>query len=171
MNNTARRGLEPVIIDVEASGFDPKGYPIEIGLALTSGERYSSLILPVEEWTHWDLNAEKIHHIKRDTLLSHGKPVREVSEKLNLILHGKTAYTDGWVVDKPWIDKLFFQAAMAMQFHVSPLEMILSEQQMEQWHTVKEALIKKVNPDRHRASSDAWIVQQTYIKTALAFAK
>ena len=32
----------PAIIDIEASGFGPDGYPIEIGVALSSGQTGSS---------------------------------------------------------------------------------------------------------------------------------
>ena len=43
----------PLIIDVEASGFGPLSYPIEVGLALSAGEKYCSLILPAADWTHY----------------------------------------------------------------------------------------------------------------------
>jgi len=60
--------FRPFIIDVEASGFGPMSYPIEIGIAMESGKRYSILILPADEWTYWDEEAEKVHLITRDTL-------------------------------------------------------------------------------------------------------
>jgi hypothetical protein len=34
-------------------------------------------------------------------------------------------YTDGWVVDKPWLTTLFYAAGVDMKFTVSSLEMIL----------------------------------------------
>ena len=34
----------PLIIDVEASGFGPTSYPIEIGLALDDGHKYCILV-------------------------------------------------------------------------------------------------------------------------------
>jgi hypothetical protein len=40
----------PAIIDIEASGFGPDGYPIEIGVALSSGQTFCALILPEPEW-------------------------------------------------------------------------------------------------------------------------
>ena len=46
----------PLIIDVEASGFGSKSYPIEIGVALNDGQRFCTLILPAPNWTHWDNN-------------------------------------------------------------------------------------------------------------------
>jgi len=81
------------------------------------------------------------------------------------LLAGKTLYSDGWVVDKPWLLKLFYAAKKPMNFYISPLEMILSEQQMEKWHATKDHLIEKSQLTRHRASNDAWIIQKTYEKT------
>ena len=74
-------------------------------------------------------------------------------------------FTDGWVVDKPWLTKLFHTAKIPMRFHVSPLEMILSESQMARWHETKNKIVTEHDVKRHRASNDAWVVQQTYKKT------
>jgi hypothetical protein len=166
VTQTRNHLLEPIIIDIEASGFDPMSYPIEVGLALASGKRFSSLVLPLKQWTHWDAEAEKLHKINQQTLLSHGKPIQQVAENLNKLLAGETVYSDGWVVDKPWLDLLFFEAGLKMDFYLSPIELILSEPQMEIWHTVKTEMLEQSDKVRHRACSDAWIIQQTYIKTA-----
>lgn len=155
----------PIVIDVEASGFDPESYPIEVGVALEDGTRYSTLIKPVDTWKHWDSTAESLHHIQHQTLRRHGRSVQDVAIRLNELLHEKTVYSDGWVVDKPWIDSLFYQAGMSRSFFISPLEMILNEGQMERWHEIKNKMIKESNPERHRASCDAWIIQQTYVYT------
>ena len=160
-----KKGFVPIVIDVEASGFDPMSYPIEVGVAFENGSRFSTLIKPVDEWQHWDSTAEKLHYIQRDTLIHHGKSVLEVALKLNSLLDKETVYSDGWVVDKPWLDSLFFQAGVNRSFFISPLEMILCEEQMERWHEVKNKMIAELNPERHRASCDAWIIQQTYVHT------
>jgi len=88
-----------------------------------------------------------------------------VAGNLNSLLEGKTLYTDGWVVDKPWLTTLFHKAQIRMNFSVSPLEMILSEQQMERWHDTKNRILAEVIQRRHRASFDAWIIQETYKRT------
>ena len=88
-----------------------------------------------------------------------------VAANLNELLEGKTLYTDGWVVDKPWLTTLFHKARTRMKFRVSPLEMILSEQQMERWHDTKSRILAEIMKRRHRASFDAWIVQETYKRT------
>ena len=116
----------PIIIDVEASGFGPFSYPVEIGVAMNDGEKYCTLILPAPDWTHWDNAAEQIHHISRNTLHDYGKPMEQVAMELNLLLQGKTVYTDGWVVDKPWILKLFDDCGLISEFYTNSLELILS---------------------------------------------
>lgn len=160
-----RRPETPIIIDIEASGFGGSSYPIEVGIALDDGAKYCSLILPAPDWNHWDPDAEKVHRIARDILETYGKPAVEVAATLNELLRGKTLYTDAWVVDKPWLTTLFEQARASMQFSVSPLELILNEPQMERWHETKGRILAEVKQQRHRASFDAWLVQQTYKRT------
>jgi len=155
----------PNIIDIEASGFGPQGYPIEIGFVLSGGRRFCSLIKPLADWTHWSEDAAQVHKIDRETLYVHGREVRDVCEEMNTLLKGSTLYSDGWVVDKPWIDKLFFGARMPMRFFVSPLELILNERQMERWQLTRDRIVRESNLARHRASNDAWIIQETYIQS------
>jgi len=156
----------PYIIDVEASGFGGTSYPIEIGVALDGGRRYCALIKPAPGWTHWSEQAESVHGISRQQLASFGKPVAEVATQLNALLAGMTLYTDGWVVDKPWLITLFHEARQSMQFHVSPLDLILTEAQMEAWHATKKRVARDTDLTRHRASHDAWLIQETYRQTA-----
>lgn len=156
---------KPSIVDVEASGFGSESYPIEVGVVTASGEKYCTLIKPLDSWTHWDARAQDVHHISRQTLRDHGKPVYEVAEQLNNLLAGSVLYSDGWVVDKPWLTTLFYAAGKSMRFSVSPLEMILSEAQMAVWHLTKEHILQELKLPRHRASNDAWVVQETYRRT------
>ncbi len=159
------RLLHPFIIDVEASGFGPAGYPIEVGLALEKGSRYCRLIVPAEDWTHWDEKAEATHGIRREILFKNGIPPDQAAAELNDLLGESVVYTDGWVVDKPWINRLFDAAGIRRLFGISPLERILSEEQMDIWHATKDHLIQTLNTTRHRASNDAFIIQETYIQT------
>jgi hypothetical protein len=157
--------FRPFIIDIEASGLGSNSYPIEIGVALESGMRYSTLIKPAGDWTHWDDNAEKTHGITRDILDRHGRPIKEVAAKLNDLLEKRFVYSDGWVVDKPWVTQLFAAARLPQFFTVSAIETILSEAQMAIWHEVKNEFMQKNHLQRHRASIDAFIIQETYVKT------
>ena len=158
----------PLIIDVEASGFGGTSYPIEIGVALDDGHKYCTLIHPEPGWKHWDSEAEKVHRISRDILETYGRPGRDVAETLNELLARRTVYTDGWVVDKPWLATLFHTARVEMLFRVSPLEMILTESQMQLWHPQKDAVLASLDLARHRASHDAWVIQETYSRTRRA---
>ena len=158
----------PFIIDLEASGFGPHSYPIEVGLALGPDTKYCSLIAPAPGWTYWDTEAEKVHGVRRDILEAHGKPAIQVALLLNELLGNTTVYSDGWVVDQPWLIELFRQAAVAQRFSMSPLEMILSERQMAIWHEVKRRVVTELALTRHRASFDALIIQETYLRTRQA---
>ena len=155
----------PNIIDLEASGFGADSYPIEVGIVLSGGERYCSLICPKDDWTHWSEEAESYHQIPRSNLIQFGKSAEHVANELNRLLNNQTVYTDGWVVDKPWLITLFYRAKVPMQFRISALDMILSEGQMEIWHQVKQEVEKELNIVRHRASNDALIIQQTFVRT------
>lgn len=161
----SKRVLIPTIIDVEASGFGSTSYPIEVGGINQAGERFCSLIKPQPDWLHWDHDAEDLHGISRELLESNGESVVSVCQQLNQFLHGQVVYSDGWVVDDTWLIKLFHAAGVRMQFHVSSLEMILNEQQMSLWHSTKDKLFQQTKEQRHRASSDAALIQNTFVTT------
>ena len=54
---------------------------------------------------------------------------------------------------------------MRCEFTFSPLEMILSEGQMEAWSDTKRLLLSESQERRHRASYDALVVQETFERT------
>ncbi|MEE9355477.1 MAG: hypothetical protein V3U75_07785 [Methylococcaceae bacterium] len=157
--------MHPAIIDIEASGFGSQSYPIEIGLILSSGEKFCFLIKPAVDWIHWNNEAEKLHLIDQKMLKIHGDSLENVARSLNYILKNKVVYSDGWVVDQPWLIKLFHTAGILQQFMISPLESILSEAQMNIWHETKIEVLEQLNISRHRASNDAKIIQETYCRT------
>jgi len=68
-------------------------------------------------------------------------------------------------VDHPWLLKLFAQAAVPMNFNISALEMVLTETQITLWDAEKIKVIAQSGMQRHRASTDAYIIQQTFIRT------
>ena len=134
-------------------------------MALNAGNRFCTLITPEPHWTYWDDEAEKVHHVSREMLQQHGKSVQDVTRQLNDLLNGMILYSDGWVVDQPWLIQLFAAAGNNIEFHVSPLEIILCEAQMAIWHTTKDQVIEQSQLSRHRASNDAWIIQETFRQT------
>ncbi len=162
------RSVNPYIIDVEASGLGSNSYPIEIGLALQPGQRYCTLISPAGHWDHWDKQAECVHGIGRQTLIQSGRAVTEVALELNDLIQGAVVFSDAWGVDDPWITKLYAAAGMAKSFSVRSLEMILTEQQIERWAEIRDSVVLDLGLERHRASNDAWIIQETYRRTVAA---
>jgi hypothetical protein len=160
-----KRPPYPYIIDVEASGFGPHGYPIEVGLALEPDHRYCTLIRPADDWDHWDDHAESVHQVCREDLIQHGRTVSDVALELNRLLQDKVVYSDAWGVDYPWIIKLYASAGISAAFRVSALEMILTERQLELWSDTRDVVISDLGLQRHRASNDARIIQETYVRT------
>lgn len=155
----------PLIIDVEASGFGAGSYPIEFGVALSSGVGFSMLIRPEPDWVHWDARAQQLHGLKRSELMASGHVIRDVANRFNSLLNGQKLYSDGWTVDKPWITTLFHAARVPMQFSVHPIEQIMCESQFEIWDDTKQQIIERSNDSCHRAGNDAYIIQQTYANT------
>ena len=149
----------PAILDVEASGFGRGSYPIEIGFVEPAGAMFCALILPDAGWQHWDASAEALHGITRATLLAHGKPVRWVACALNERLRGLTVYCDGWGHDYVWLARLFDCVDMQPSFHLEDLRRLLTEDEASRWHDVTLAVRSEQNLRRHRASSDARVLQ------------
>ncbi|MBU2924674.1 hypothetical protein [Colwellia sp. 4_MG-2023] len=154
----------PIIVDVEASGFGSLSYPVEIGIALPNGERYCSLIAPDPTWLHWDPEAEALHGLSRDKLITNGKSPKEVCQSLNALLKGETLYSDGWTVDYPWIRTLFQAGREDITFRVSALEMVLKEEDFLSWDKTKAMVREKIGAGRHRASWDARVIQETFLE-------
>lgn len=151
----------PSIIDIEASGFGRGSYPIEIGYVLGDGRSGCMLVRPTADWQHWDGTAEALHHISRDVLMMRGRPVEAVAEKLNADLAGLTLYSDGWGNDFTWLSALFEAAGRTPTFKVDSLLSLLTEDEIGRWDETKRAVFGAADQARHRASSDARLLQET----------
>jgi hypothetical protein len=151
----------PIVVDIEASGFGRDSYPIEIGYVLPEGDTYCSLIQPEAAWTHWDGDAERLHGITRSATVAFGRPPREVARQLNRMLAGQTAYTDGWANDYTWMGALFDAAGLTPAFKLDNLRALLTDAEAERWHTVKDQVCTELGLTRHRASTDARLLQLT----------
>ena len=156
--------LIPTIIDIEASGFGRGSYPIEIGYVDGTLKTGCTLIKPLNQWTHWNTEAEQLHGISRELLFSRGRTIAEVAAWLNEIFNNQTVYSDGWVNDMCWLGKLFNEAEMTQTFKIESILMLLTEDEKELWSSCHEQVFKKHNVVRHRASSDAKIIQKTFIQ-------
>lgn len=150
------------VIDIEASGFGFDSYPIEIGVVTASNQRLCFLIRPFKDWTHWDDSAQAVHGISSDTLSNKGEHPIYVCGALNDLLRHTTVYSDAWCHDSGWLNRLFFRAKITMEFRISPIESVTTEEQLALWDDAKDKIIADLGVVRHRASSDALIIQQTY---------
>ncbi len=157
----------PIIIDIEASGFGKDSYPIEVGYVNEEGKTWCSLIAPQADWLHWDSEAEKLHHVSRETLRRHGKEALAIAGHLNEVFLNKTVYTDAWINDFTWMNLLFEVAGMQPHFKLEDLRNVLTEHQQAVWHETKLAIEKDLKLDRHRASTDAKVIQLTWMQTTL----
>ena len=154
----------PVFLDIEASGFGAGSYPIEVGCALADGRTVCCLVRPAASWRHWDAAAESVHHISREVLARHGLPVHEVVGRLDEALHGHQVYSDAWGNDYAWLSRLYDEADRVPHFQLRSLRELLSEDEAARWHAVKQMVAEELHSTRHRASSDARVLQTTYAR-------
>jgi hypothetical protein len=123
------------------------------------------LIKPFNDWNHWDIEAEKLHGISKKSLDEKGISGTQICLELNDFIGSQQTFSDGWVVDSPWLVKLYDRSQIELGFRLSPLEMILKECQYDVWDKVKTDILRKMHTSRHRASSDAELIQRTYVET------
>jgi hypothetical protein len=151
-------------LDIEASGLSPDSYPIEVGIALPDSSSWCSLIEPANEWSHWSQEAEGLHKISQQNLQQYGKTIHTVATTLNGLLKGKTVYSDCWVLDDRWLRKLYAEAEMAPSFRLRDIMHILQEDDFIGWEPTKNDVAKELQVDRHRATNDAKILQESFFR-------
>ena len=152
-------GARPCIIDIEASGFGRGGYPIEVGYVLADGRTRCTLIRPPEHWTHWDEAAAQVHGITREALRRHGRSPQAVARMLNDDLAGQTVYCDGWAHDYAWLATLFEAAGSAPAFRLESVAALLDDARLARLPDTQHAARAELGVSRHRASSDARVLQ------------
>lgn len=149
----------PAILDIEASGFGRGSYPIEVGFVSAQGALFCGLIQPEPDWQHWDPAAESLHGISRELLRRHGRPAAWMAAQLNARLAGQTVYCDGWGQDYPWLARLFDAAGARASFRLDDLRRLLDEAEAQRWRGVVDVVRQRQRLTRHRASSDARVLQ------------
>jgi hypothetical protein len=162
-NEKALAVLPPAILDIEASGFGLGSYPIEVGFIQPDGQTWCSLVKPQPDWQHWDPNAASVHNITREQLQQNGRSASDIVEVLNTHLHGMTVYSDAWAHDYTWLNRLYEAAGCSPRFKLESLRALLSDSEATVWHEVKLNVVNRSGLERHRASADARILQQTWL--------
>jgi len=155
----------PIILDIEASGFGRGSYPIEVGIAMPDTSAHCYLIKPQPDWTHWEQDAEAMHGISRETLERFGHGVDFVANQLSRFLKGKTAYSDAWSNDNSWLARLYDASNTLQDFRLEHLVTICTEAQLSIWDDIKQQVINEYECQRHRASTDARVLQTTWVRT------
>lgn len=157
--------MEKIItLDIEASGLSSNSYPIEIGVVLTDNSSWCNLIKPAKSWSYWSQEAQKIHQITQDNLAQHGKDIRAIAESLNELLKGQIVYSDCWVLDDQWLRKLYAEARLFPSFRLRDIMHILKEDDFAHWENTKSTIAKELNIERHRATNDARILQESFLR-------
>lgn len=149
----------PAILDIEASGFGRGSYPVELGFVNVDGTLFCSLIRPEPDWCHWDDSAQALHGITRELLARHGRSAVWMAQQINARLAGQTVYCDGWGHDYAWLSRLYDAADLQPNFRLDDLRCLLTEDEALRWHGVTQAVRARQQLGRHRASSDARVLQ------------
>ncbi|WP_158682557.1 hypothetical protein [Pseudomonas sp. XWY-1] len=148
-------GTSPIThyVDFEASGIAPDSYPIEIAVVHPAGE-YQSLIKPVRYWQHWSYDAQDMHGITREQLLSDGKPAATIAQELNELFAGQYLVSDARE-DSHWFEALYDAAELDPTFTVATVEQMVGPE-----HAA--AIYYQMPIKRgHRALADAQALRDT----------
>jgi DNA polymerase III epsilon subunit-like protein len=135
---------------------------------LPDGSSQCSLIMPEQNWTHWDEKAAKVHGITREMLMEYGRPAIEVATQLNRSLRGQTVYSDAWAHDYTWLSVLFEAAGLVPSFRLEHLLVLMSDCSAAHWNEVRSKVERDLNMRRHRASNDARVLQTTWLRLQAA---
>lgn len=107
-----------VFFDIEASGLEPGGFPIEIGWVGESGQGESHLILPAPGWTLWSERSERVHGITMETLLREGRPHDWVARRAVAAFKGRTPVASAPKFDGEWLGMLLEAAGLPDRFEI-----------------------------------------------------
>lgn len=140
--------MKPVyFVDFEASGIAPDSYPIEIAI-VSADSKYQALIKPAYYWQHWSYDAQDMHGISREDLLTGGRDAFDLADDLNTRFAGASVCSDS-NLDCFWLDTLYEAAGIEPTFTVSPLGMFMPEDDVA-------GVCKLMSPRKvHRALPDA----------------
>jgi DNA polymerase III epsilon subunit-like protein len=164
----AHQPAPPCVLDIEASGFGRRSYPIEVGYVLPDGRAACMLVRPVDGWTHWDEQAEQVHGIRRSTLVRHGRSPQDVAQALNRDLAGLIVYCDGWAHDYSWLAALFEEAGVHPTFKLESVGALLDEPHLARLDQARRDAVAEMGLTRHRASNDARALQRALVRVAEA---
>ena len=152
-------------LDFEASGFDPRGYPIEVAIAdVATGQTREWLIAPTPAWLQtgvWEAAAEAMHRLGRAEIIAHGRPVAEVATELSARTRGAQVLSDMPSHDTKWLRDLYRAVGAAPPFELFDFHQIVRRAAVLRGRRPDIAIVKAETeayllfPKQHRAGPDA----------------
>lgn len=101
-----------IFLDFEASSLSDRSYPVEVGWIFEDGRAESHLIAPAPDWTDWDVEAERIHGIARETLVREGATPAIVAARMVEMLSGHALFASAPSWDGKWMSVLLRGAGL-----------------------------------------------------------
>jgi hypothetical protein len=154
-------------LDFEASGIDPRSYPIEVAIAdVATGEVREWLIAATPAWLEtgvWEAEAQAVHGIALAKIIAHGRGVADVAAELTAHTRGATVLSDAPAFDTKWLCDLYRATGAEPPF-------ILRDFHQFAWHeAVRRFILRRPDiaivkaeaeayalfPKQHRAGPDA----------------
>lgn len=139
------------ILDVEASGFDPESYPIEVAFTnLKTGESDQFLINPgfASDWDYWSEAAERVHGISLDALSRSGVSPCEALYRLEK-LSNQQVFTDAPRFDELWLARLYDEMQDKPRYMLQDIRSLVAKENQE----AMEREMETISPP-HRAMAD-----------------
>jgi len=157
-----------VVIDIEASGLQSTGYPIEIAWCSTDSCAVTSILIrPSSTWTSWDYNAEALHGISREQLMRDGVSVRDAANIFSTATFGAEIYSDAPDWDQYWLSLLLSQAGSILTKNVNNFDALISNgAHIDGRFTDIKKQAYLMHAPRHRAGND--VKRLLYIYRSLA---
>jgi hypothetical protein len=100
-----------------------------------------------------------LHGISRALLERRGRSAAEVAADLNARLAGQDVYCDNWAHDYAWLARLFDSAAAQPAFQLRHLRELLDDDAAARFDDARDTVARCLQLQRHRASSDARLLQ------------
>lgn len=100
-----------VMMDFEASGLEPQGWPIEVGLSWITdhgaAETWASLIRPHAGWSmdHWSEQSAEVHGVPLADL-HQAPPAEDVAREALQRCAGRVILSDAADFEQRWLDRL-----------------------------------------------------------------
>jgi hypothetical protein len=153
-------------LDFEASGTDPRCYPIEVAIAnaAAGGNVREWLIAPTPAWLEtglWQADAAAIHGLSRAEIIAFGRSVHEVAAELTAYTHGAQVLSDAPTHDGKWLRDLYAATGTEPPFQLLDFHQFAWRTAALRGRRPDIAIVKAETeayllfPKQHRAGPDA----------------